>query len=64
MSAALAGVKVRGERRAKLLHHGHYALKLLAWTVFTALPFLLPNGAVDAYGGMQLLMNARAACRC
>eukprot|EP00200_Dunaliella_tertiolecta_P011069 CAMPEP_0202381332 /NCGR_PEP_ID=MMETSP1127-20130417/34960_1 /ASSEMBLY_ACC=CAM_ASM_000462 /TAXON_ID=3047 /ORGANISM="Dunaliella tertiolecta, Strain CCMP1320" /LENGTH=438 /DNA_ID=CAMNT_0048980259 /DNA_START=170 /DNA_END=1486 /DNA_ORIENTATION=+ len=50
LSLSLLGVKLKADKRSKYLHHGHYLLKLLAWAVFTALPFFFPPGFVDAYG--------------
>jgi hypothetical protein len=51
MSLALVGVKYKSDKRDQILHHGNWLLKLAAWLVFTALPFLFPNNVVDAYGG-------------
>uniref|UniRef100_A0A383VJK9 Serine incorporator n=1 Tax=Tetradesmus obliquus TaxID=3088 RepID=A0A383VJK9_TETOB len=50
MSAALLGVKYKGERRGQLLQHGNWVIKLVVWIAFNALPFLFPNGLVQAYG--------------
>ena len=50
MALSLVGVKYKSDKRDKYLHHGNYLLKLLAWVVFTGLPFLFPNGLVNAYG--------------
>lgn len=50
LSLALIGVKVKADKRGKVLHHGHYMLKLLIWVACTVLPFLFPPGLVDAYG--------------
>jgi hypothetical protein len=58
MSLALLGVKVRGDKRDRYLHHGHYLVKLAAWALFNALPFLFPNGVVDAYGARMGMASA------
>eukprot|EP00882_Tetradesmus_deserticola_P026934 GHRQ01029755.1.p1 GENE.GHRQ01029755.1~~GHRQ01029755.1.p1 ORF type:complete len:452 (-),score=187.10 GHRQ01029755.1:218-1573(-) len=50
MSLALLGVKYKGEKRGQLLQHGHWVIKLVVWVLFNALPFLFPNGVVQAYG--------------
>jgi len=52
MSIALVGVKYKSDKRDRYLHHGNYALKLGVWLLFTALPFLFPNGLVNAYSHM------------
>ncbi|MEW5314073.1 MAG: hypothetical protein WDW38_005597 [Sanguina aurantia] len=49
MSLSLIGVKYKSDKRDTYLHHGHWMLKLGAWLVFTALPFLLHNDVIDAY---------------
>jgi hypothetical protein len=53
MSLALLGVKYKGEKRGQLLQHGNWVVKLVVWIVFNALPFLFPNGLVQAYGGCR-----------
>ena len=42
-------MRTKGDKRGAYLHRGSWALKLAAWALFTALPFLLPSGAVEAY---------------
>ena len=49
LAVVMLGVRRRGEPRAALLHHGHWLLKAGLWALCNAAPFLLPNGAVDAY---------------
>lgn len=49
LSAAMVGVRFRNDPRARFLHHGNYALKMLAWLLFSALPFLFPNGVVASW---------------
>ncbi|KXZ45723.1 hypothetical protein GPECTOR_51g709 [Gonium pectorale] len=49
MSLALVGVKTKGDKRDRYLHHGHPLLKLGVWLLFTALPFLFPNELLHAY---------------
>lgn len=51
MSLALVGVKYKSDKRDQYLHHGNWLLKLAAWLLFSALPFLFPNNVVEAYGG-------------
>lgn len=51
MSAVMLGVKYKSDSRDRHLHHGNWLLKLFAWLVFTALPFLFPTPLVNAYGG-------------
>lgn len=51
MSAVMLGVKYKSDSRDRHLHHGNWLLKLAAWLVFTALPFLFPTPLVNAYGG-------------
>lgn len=50
MSLALLGVRTKGDKRGIYLHQGNWAAKLAAWVLFSALPFLFPNGLVAAYG--------------
>lgn len=50
MSLALLGVKYKGEKRGQVLQHGNWMIKLVVWVLFNALPFLFPNGLVQAYG--------------
>ncbi|EFJ42217.1 hypothetical protein VOLCADRAFT_83749 [Volvox carteri f. nagariensis] len=52
MSLATIGVKFRGDKRDRYLHHAHPLLKLALWLLFTALPFLFPNGVLNAYSWM------------
>ncbi|KAL6757882.1 serine incorporator/TMS membrane protein [Haematococcus lacustris] len=49
MSLVMLGVKYRGDKRDKYLHHGNPLLKLVLWLLFTTLPFFFPNPVVDAY---------------
>ncbi len=42
-------MRTKGDKRGVYLHQGNWAAKLAAWVAFSALPFFLPNGAVDAY---------------
>ena len=49
LSLALLGVRTKGDKRGQVLHQGNWAAKLAAWTLFSALPFLFPNGLVAAY---------------
>lgn len=49
MSLAMLGVKFKGDKRDRYLHHGHPLLKLGLWLLFTMLPFLFPNPVLDAY---------------
>jgi hypothetical protein len=50
MSLALLGVKYKGDKRGQVLQHGNWMIKLVVWVLFMALPFLFPNGLVQAYG--------------
>jgi hypothetical protein len=49
LAAVMVGVQHKGDRRASLLHHGHWLVKAGLWALCNALPFLLPNGVVAAY---------------
>jgi hypothetical protein len=55
MSLALLGVRYKGDKRGQTLHRGNWAVKVLVWVLFSALPFLFPNGVVQAYGEQQPL---------
>jgi hypothetical protein len=61
MSLALLGVKYKGEKRGQLLQHGNWVIKLVVWILFNALPFLFPNGMVQAYGACS---SAKHRCSC
>ena len=61
LSLALVGVKYKGDKRDRYLHHGHWLLKLALWLVFTALPFFFPNNVVMAYGKRPSLPVPRPA---
>jgi hypothetical protein len=50
MSLALLGVKYKGDKRGQVLQQGNWMIKLVVWVLFMALPFLFPNGLVQAYG--------------
>lgn len=50
MSLALLGVKYKGDKRGQILQHGNWIIKFVVWIAFNALPFLFPNGLVQAYG--------------
>jgi Serine incorporator (Serinc) len=50
LSLVLIGVKVRSDRRAKALMSGSPVIKFGLWVLCNIFPFLLPNGAVLAYG--------------
>ncbi|GIL51871.1 hypothetical protein Vafri_7783 [Volvox africanus] len=52
MSLAMIGVKFKGDKRDRYLHHAHPLLKLGLWLLFTALPFLFPNEVLNAYSWM------------
>jgi len=56
MSLVMMGVRYRGDNRAKYIHHGNWLAKLGVWLLFCALPFILPNAVVDAYGEFQKLL--------
>jgi hypothetical protein len=62
MSLALLGVKYKGEKRGQLLQHGNWVIKLVVWILFNALPFLFPNGMVQAYGACDSAQHARSYC--
>lgn len=47
-SCLLAGVKYKGEARAKL-HTGGWFMKIMAWLVFQVVPFFLPNESMEVY---------------
>ena len=49
MALATLGVKTKGDKRDRYLHHGHPLVKLGLWLLFTALPFLFPNEVLNAY---------------
>ncbi|GFR42829.1 hypothetical protein Agub_g3786 [Astrephomene gubernaculifera] len=49
MSLAMVGVKYRGDKRDRYLHHGHPLLKLGMWLLFTMLPFFFPNDVLNIY---------------
>lgn len=49
LAAVMVGVQHKGDRRARVLHHGHWLVKGGLWALCNALPFLLPNGVVAAY---------------
>jgi hypothetical protein len=49
LALALLGVNTKGDKRGAVLHRGNWAAKLAAWAVFCVLPFLMPNGVLDAY---------------
>lgn len=53
MSLALLGVKYKGDKRGQVLQQGNWMIKLVVWVLFMALPFLFPNGLVQAYGEQQ-----------
>jgi hypothetical protein len=53
MSLALLGVKYKGDKRGQVLQQGNWMIKLVVWVLFMALPFLFPNGLVQAYGERQ-----------
>lgn len=61
MSLALLGVKYKGDKRDRYLHHGHPLAKLGLWLLFTALPFLFPNEVLDAYSEYQSSPSRMAA---
>lgn len=59
MSLALLGVKYKGDKRGQILQHGNWIIKFVVWIAFNALPFLFPNGLVQAYGeSVRLLVVA------
>jgi hypothetical protein len=60
MSLALLGVKYKGEKRGQLLQHGNWVIKLVVWILFNALPFLFPNGMVQAYGACSAAQHRRS----
>jgi hypothetical protein len=60
MSLALLGVKYKGEKRGQVLQHGNWVIKLVVWILFNALPFLFPNGMVQAYGACRRAQQLRA----
>ena len=49
LAGLLVGVKYKSDRRAATLHHGSWLIKVALWLAFSALPFFLPNGVVNAY---------------
>lgn len=53
MSLALLGVKYKGDKRGQVLQQGNWMIKLVVWVLFMVLPFLFPNGLVQAYGERQ-----------
>ena len=48
-AAVLYKVKLRSDPRDRWLHHGSWFVKFPLWLLCCVLPFLLPNGAVEAY---------------
>lgn len=58
MSLALLGVKYKGDKRGQILQHGSWFIKFAVWILFNALPFLFPNGLVQAYGESHPLFSA------
>jgi uncharacterized membrane protein len=63
MSLALLGVKYKGEKRGQILQQGNWMIKLVVWVLFMALPFLFPNGLVQAYGEGAVLSHVWPNCR-
>jgi hypothetical protein len=61
MSLALLGVKYKGDKRGQVLQQGNWMIKLVVWVLFMALPFLFPNGLVQAYGEQQQQQLVRSA---
>lgn len=59
MSLALLGVKYKGDKRGQVLQQGNWMLKLVVWVLFMALPFLFPNGLVQAYGETKSSSSSR-----
>lgn len=49
LAAVLYGVKEKGDKRDKYVHHGNWALKIAVWLVLSVVPFFLPAGMIDAY---------------
>lgn len=71
MSVTMLGVKYKGDKRDRYLHHGHPLLKLGLWLLFTALPFLFPNSMINAYSESSAVCclnhcsgTAHARCLC
>lgn len=60
MSLALLGVKYKGEKRGQILQQGNWMIKLVVWVLFMALPFLFPNGLVQAYGKTAAVGQVRS----
>merc|ERR1719146_505413 len=54
-AAALYKVKLRSDPRDRWLHHGSWFVKFPLWLLCCVLPFLLPNGAVEAYSWVARL---------
>lgn len=62
MSLALLGVKYKGDKRGQVLQQGNWMIKLVVWVLFMALPFLFPNGLVQAYGERQEQQQQGKGC--
>jgi serine incorporator 1/3 len=58
LALVLMGVKRKADPRAKFLMSGSPAIKLGLWLTANALPFLLPNNVVLAYGYIARLGSA------
>jgi len=50
MSLVMMGVKYRGDKRDRMLHHGHPLAKLGLWLLFILLPFFFSVPVLNAYG--------------
>lgn len=53
LAVVMLGVRSKGDRRDRYLHHGSWLIKLVLWLAFNILPFLFPNPVVNAYGEAQ-----------
>ena len=55
LSAMLVDCKTRSDPRDRHIHHGSWTLKLAAWALCVIVPFLLPDGFIDAYAWLARL---------
>lgn len=55
LSAMLIDCKTRSDPRDRHIHHGSWTLKLAAWALCVIVPFLLPDGFIDAYAWLARL---------
>ena len=55
LSAMLLDCKTRSDPRDRHIHHGSWTLKLAAWALCVIVPFLLPDGFIDAYAWLARL---------